>query len=99
MSSNVAKKISLSFIVGVTISALTYWYAPTTQGEYCTGTDIDYTIDCNLTMYNHGLPFTYLIEPNHSKNQGLQPIMLLTDIIVWSAVGYLGIFAIMKVKK
>ncbi len=99
MNNNVAKKIGISLIVGVTITALTYWYAPTTQGDYCTGTDLDYTIDCDLAMYNHGFPFTYFIEPNHSKNHGLQPMMLLTDIIVWSAIGYLGIFAIMKVKK
>jgi len=94
------KILVISFVLGILLTASTYFYSRTSTGEFCSS---DYTqnatIDCSLVVNSHGFPLAYYIEPAFVASHGLQPVQLIGDVLVWSFVVASAGLIFRKIKK
>jgi hypothetical protein len=91
--------ILAAVIIGLLITGATYWNNKKTIGEYCSPDPaVNATIDCSLEVRNHGFPLTYYIYPDFQPKHGIQPVNLLSDLAVWTAVSGAAMFIVRKLR-
>lgn len=91
--------IGLALVIGALLTVLSTFHSRTTVGRYCNpDPEINAVIDCTLKVNNKGLPLAYEINPNFQPKHGVQSVELMFDVLTWSAVSYVAIFAIRRVK-